>query len=128
MPPALPVSGQKGSWEWLALAAQLPAKPIAPSAGLVSGLVASGRYLFKGITLNNTGGSAGIVTVLDGQDASGVPIFYLAAAATSPASSPFLSDGIMCENGLFIVVATLTGKVTLWAAPLRHYPNWPPGE
>lgn len=128
MPPTLPPSGLKGSWDWLALAAQLPAKPVFPSAGLVTGLVASGRYLFKGVALNNTAGTAGTVTVLDGQDASGVPIFWLAAAATSPANSPFLSDGILCENGLYIVVSALAGKITLWAAPLKHYSFAPPGE
>lgn len=128
MPPATLPAGLKGDWGWLLAAAQLPAKPIAPSGGLASGLVVSGRYLFKGITLSNTATAAGTVTVLDGQDSSGVPVFYLAAAASSPASSPFLSDGILCENGLFLTVSGLTGKVTLWAVPLKHYGTWPPGE
>ena len=128
MPPALPVSGQKGSWEWLALAAQLPAKAIPQAGGMATGLVASGRYLFKGVTCNNTATAAGVVVVRDGQDASGVPVFNLAVPASSPASSPFLSDGVLCEGGLYVVATGLTGTLTIWAAPLKHYAYWPPGE
>lgn len=95
---------------------------------MATGLVASGRYLFKGVTCNNTATAAGLVVVRDGQDAGGVPMFNLAVPASSPASSPFLGDGLLCEVGLYVVAAGLTGTLTIWAVPLKHWPAWPPGE
>lgn len=128
MPPDVPVAGLKGDWSWLLAAAQAPARPIPQAGGMATGLVASGRYLFKGVTCNNTAGVAGVVIVRDGQDAGGVPVFHLAVAATSPAASPFLGDGVLCELGLYVVAAGLAGTLTIWAVPLKRYPYWPPGE
>lgn len=95
---------------------------------MATGLVASGRYLFKGVTCNNTATAGGLVVVRDGQDAGGPIVFHLQVSASSAASSPFLSDGVLCESGLYVVATGLTGTLTIWAAPLKHYSYWPPGE
>lgn len=128
MPPAGPPAGAKGDWEWLLAVAQAPARPISPPAGLATGLVAGGRYLFKGIAASNTATAAGLITVVDGTDSTGVPVFYLPVGASTANNSPFLGDGILCEIGLYIVVTGLAGKVTIWAAALHDYPFTPPGE
>lgn len=95
---------------------------------MATGLVAGGRYLFKGVTVNNTATAGGVVIVRDGTDAGGPVVFNLQVAASSAASSPFLSDGVLCEGGIYVVAAGLTGTLTIWAVPLRHYNYWPPGE
>lgn len=118
----------EGSWEWLNFAADLPSRPFKASQAGASSLIGSGRYVFRGITGTNASTAAGTLQVLDGQDASGVLVQYIAVAASSALSSPYLGTGVLLENGCYIVNSGITTTATVWLVPLWHYPFTPPGE
>lgn len=128
MPPAGPPSGLKGSWEWLALAGELPARaiPLIGSSGTIKAF--PGRCIYLGIVAVNSATAAGSIVIYDGQDATGAPIGATSIAASGVANSNAQGKGVLCEIGVAIVVtgAVITGSVLV--IPLWHYDFTPPGE
>lgn len=119
---------QRDSWEWLAFAASLPSRPI-PFVG-VSGntLVYSGRCILTGVTANNTNAASGVIQLLDGLDATGVPAWQVHAGGTNQVQSILPNNGVLMDIGVFMEVssATITGSVLL--IPLAHYDMTQPGH
>lgn len=125
---AAPPGGLKGSFEWLALAATLPADPVPLPSGGGSGLVESGRHIFAGMAVVNTATTAGTVSILDGQDSHGQPIASFPIPASGGLNPSLPTGGILLEVGCYIVVtgAILSGGIHL--IHLWRYPYTPPGE
>lgn len=120
--------GLKGSWDWLAFAGQLPAKPI-PLKGSAGTFEAySGRCIYMGIVAVNSATTAGSVIVYDGQDATGPPVAATSISASGVANSNAQSKGVLCEIGVTVAVAgaVITGSILI--VPLSHYPYTPPAE
>lgn len=117
----------KGSWEWLSFAASLPAKPYQLRAVTASQLLNTGRYIFVGAVFNNTATTAATVTVHDGQDANGEIVGQVTVPASSSLPLNTANDGVLCEIGLYVEIATGTITGSVWAVPLAHYNITPPG-
>lgn len=122
-----PIEGLKGSWDWLEFAAQLPANPQAVTTQSANGLIYSGRCVLTGAFLNNTATTAGSVQLLDGQDAKGLLVAgaQLPAATITPITAP--AQGILCENGVFMVLATAIVSGSVLIIPLWHDEYTAPG-
>jgi len=118
----------KGSWEWLRFASQLPAKPFQFTALTAGKLIYSGRCILREITGLNNGASGGTLTLLDGQDNTGVLAGTQGYAASAQFSHSFATFGILLELGCFLNPGTqsITGTVAL--VPLWEYNITPPGE
>ena len=125
---AAPPTGLKGSFEWLALAATLPADPVPLPAGGGSGLVEPGRHILAGLAVVNTATTAGTVQILDGQDSKGQSVAAWSIPASGGLNPTLPTGGILLEVGCYIVVtsAILIGGVHL--IHLWRYPFTPPGE
>jgi hypothetical protein len=118
----------KGSWDWLRFAAGLPASPYPFTAQTSNLLLLSGRWIVKGVSWANPTAGGGLMNMLDGQDATGT-MFYTQGYATGQSFTQALGgDGLLMEQGVFLVPGggTLTGAV--WAIPLWAYDITPPGN
>lgn len=118
---------QKGSWEWLEFAAQLPAQPFVFGPTAANALVYSGRCILLGGSYLNSATAAGTVQLLDGQDATGGLVVATAVAASSPATPNLPGQGILCEIGVFLLPGGTTIKGSVYVIPLAHYDFTPPG-
>lgn len=116
------------SFEWLALAASLPADPIPVPAGGGSGLVISGRVIITGLSITSSAGVAGTVNVLDGADAKGSLIDPIQIAANGAVARAYSGRGVLCEQGVYLVVAGAVLAGSVYVIHLWRYPRTPPGE
>lgn len=118
----------QGSWDWLRFAAQLPAKPFQFTSVSAGKLIVAGRYILREITGLNNATVGGTLTVLDGQDATGVICGTQGYAASQQFSHSFSTGGVLTEIGIWLTPGngTLTG--TVLAVPLWEYENTAPGE
>lgn len=117
-----------GSWEWLEFAARLPARPVPIASGSAVLTVYSGRCIFTGLSLTNSGGSGGTALVYDGLDVSGTPAARMGIGANSTSQFAAPGQGILMEIGVTLNPATLTLQGTAYVVPLWHGPRTPPGE
>lgn len=124
----LPPTGQKGSWEWLAFAGQLPARSVQFTGAAGTYKVFSGRCIYLGVVAINSAGTGGTLVMYDGQDATGAPIGVTSIAANGLANSNAQSKGVLCETGVAVVITTATINGSVLLVPLRHYGFTPPGE
>lgn len=120
--------GLKGSWEWLAFAAQLPANPIPLTSLSASTLIYSGRCILMGASVQNNGAGAGGINLLDGLDATGAAVVIQPLAAQAAAVIDLPGNGVLCELGVFAQITTATIRGSVWVVPLWHYPNTGPGS
>lgn len=125
---ARPPGGLKGSWDWLAGASQLPAKPMAYAVGVGAGLVMSGRAILRGGFTGNGNAVAGHLSVYDGLDANGVEVWRVAVPASGVANLNIPDGGILLEIGCWVVSVGSSCSGSLILVPLWHYPFTPPGE
>lgn len=100
-----------------AYAARCPAKPVPVNAVTGSKTLFSGRAVLSGWQLFNSG-SAGTVTIYDGQDANGTIVgeMNLPSSGTPIAGPGF--PGVKLLIGLFVVVATGTVTGAFWIQPV----------
>lgn len=122
------IEGLKGSWEWLEFAAQLPANPQMITGQAGNKLIYSGRCILTGACVNNTATTAGTVQLLDGQDATGGLVAGGNVAASGITNVPVNGQGILCEVGVFLVVATATLTGSILIIPLWHDEYTAPGD
>lgn len=118
----------KESWEWLSFAASLPAKPFQFSALTAGRLLNSGRYILVGVSLNNISTNAGVLTLYDGQDTNGEISGVVPFAASAGAAQTFGTRGVLMEIGIYLNPSAGSVTGTVYAVPLAHYNNTPPGE
>lgn len=116
------------SWDWLYFAAQLPANPIPVPSTSASKLVYSGRCILTGGVFTNSGGGAGSVQLLDGQDNTGTLVGAAAVAAGATSPITIAGQGVLCELGVYLVVTTATIIGSAWIIPLWHDQKTPPGD
>ena len=129
MEPRGRVREQARSYEWFQFAAQLPADPVPIASPGGTQLIESGRSILTGIAATNSATAAGSFQVLDGQDAKG----QLALPGQIAASGAVLLDvpgqGVLLENGCYLVVTTAVLTGVLYLIHLWRYPGLtPPGE
>lgn len=128
MPPGQRIEGLKGSWEWLAFAAGLPAKPI-----LVPGISAdtqlfTGRCIFKGFSVRNNSGGSSNFDLYDGHDANSPAISLQSTSSSQVSAVTLTGGGILVENGIFVhaIAGPINGSI--FVVPLWHGERTPPGE
>lgn len=120
--------GLAGNWEWLQWAAQLPAKPVAIPANGGPALLYSGRAIFMGGSMTNTGGGSGSIRLFDGLDNTGVPVMRQGVAAGGNLNPVVGAGGVLLDVGLFLDVVTATAAGSVYLIPLMHYGLTGPGE
>jgi hypothetical protein len=101
------------------LAALKPAIPLhTPVLG--SQLIFSGECLLVGWSVRNTDAAAGhIVILLDGTDASGMPVGYSKPASTGGADTQSPSPpGLLMRNGVYFQDASGFVECVIWIVPL----------
>ena len=132
IPPAVRDHGgvrwPQGDIDWLIKVCNLPADPVPlPPLG-TGGLIESGQLALFGGSVINSATTAATLTIYDGMDAKGGLIAQITVPASGNTQINLPRAGVICEMGLFAVVAG--GLVTgpLYVAHLWKYPFTPPGE
>lgn len=118
----------KGSWEWLAFAATLPADPVALTGAPTGQLVGTGRHILMGGTLVNTATTASTWNVYDGMDNTGTQIAQVTVPAGGNAPLAMPASGVLCETAVFARYSGGLVTGSLWIVHLWKYPFTPPGE
>lgn len=122
------VKGLKGSYEWLSLAASLPAKPLPFTMSTLSKSLYSGACILAGVYVNNGSGANNNFALYSGQDSASPVIYQNFLSSGNNATQQFGPRGVFCENGVFCVVAGTPFAGSLYIIDLWNY-NWtPPGE
>lgn len=119
------VKWPQGDLEWLVAIGQLPADPVPlPPAG-TGGLVETGQLFLYGGSLVNSSTNASVVTIRDGADATGGFLAQVNVAASSNANLSLPNIGVICEIGLWVVVAGGSVTGALYVAHMWKYPFTP---
>lgn len=108
-------------------AASLPAQPYAVTGASASQQIANGRFIVTGVSGANIATTAVLLSLHDGQDSSGVRMGSLTIAASSGNDVVFGTTGVLAEIGIFLNMLSGTFVGTVWAIPLWHYRDTPPG-
>ncbi len=117
----------RSSWDWLVIAARLPAKAFAlPSAG-AAGLIYSGRCILTGVSVTNNATVGFSVTIYDGMDITGLQILRLGGAAGANVNVAVPNVGVLAEIGLVCNSFGAAISGVAYVVPLQHYPFTPPG-
>lgn len=119
---------QLDDWEWMRFAAEMPAVAVPLPTASGTGLLSGGRCILAGWSLQNTATTAGVITLVNGQDSSGMTIVTLGLAAAATDNGRPGITGVIMDVGLFYSVSTGTWKGAVFMIPLDHYPNTPPGR
>lgn len=109
----LPKSADQEAWDFLLLRPQL-AIPITAQGGTIK--LEFGGLIFLGYAFRETNTQAGTIDFYDGQDATGSLIASDTIASLGQRSQATPGRGVLCKNGLTIVVggtAKLQGAI--WA-------------
>lgn len=108
--------GRQDAWDY---AARCPAKPVPVNALAGNSVLFSGRAVLTGWQLFNSG-SAGTITLYDGQDAKGtiVGMMNLPSSGTPIAGPGF--PGVKLLIGLYVVVATGSITGAFWLQPVEE--------
>lgn len=117
----------KRSWEWLAFAGDLPAKPLRINNLSGNAELYTGRCIVTGMSFVYTGTSGGLVTLHDGQDTSGAPVLFGGFGSNQEINKPVSGKGVLCEIGVFAEITTGPVNGVVWFIPLAHYNITPPG-
>lgn len=119
----------RGSWEWLAFAARLPAKPLTVNAPAAPQRLYSGRCLLTGMCLYNSAAVGAAVVFYDGTDTNGLAAGQIHFAATSGNFGPLATGPILLESGLVLSPGAGTVVGAVYVIPLDvHFGTTPPGE
>lgn len=122
------IEGLKGSWEWLAFAAQLPARPLIVPSTAAAYLVMGGRAILTGADLANTATVGGAVVIDDGTSSNGSNVAQIGFAAGVTVNYRAPGQGVLLEQGCFLIPQGITVQGVMFLIPLWHYPGGPPGE
>lgn len=122
------VRGLKGSWEWLALANQLPSLAVPFTNPPAGSIIYSGRCIVRGASIQNTDTAGHQFTLHNGMDASGVIVGDFGPPASSRNVYLLAAEGVLCDIGVFLVASAATMVGSVYLVPLEHYPFGPPGE
>lgn len=118
----------RGSWEWLAFAASLPADPV-PFSGLTANtLLLSGRVIVTGLGFYNASTQAGGLNLIDGMDASGNLVAPIGVGSAAGATWDPGGQGVLFEQGVFLQPTNLVAHGCVYCIHLWKYKNTPPGE
>lgn len=120
--------GLKGSLEWLAFVANLPARIEPINVPLGGGLVVPGRGILTGVNLINSATAASTVTLIDGQDSKGLNIAQYTVAGSGNLSPNFPVKGVLVEIGVFLSYSGGLISGSVYVVPLWRYPFTAPGE
>lgn len=117
----------KLSWHVMEIIGKMPSLPIQFLNVSASVQLVTGRYLVRGVSLENSGGAGGTLILCDGRDSTGTIIGLQGYGATSSQSQVFGPVGVLAQSGIYLNVngGTLTG--TVWVVPLWQYDITPPG-
>lgn len=118
----------KRSWEWLSFVASLPASPIQFRSLAAGTQLATGRYIVTGVNATNTATVAGVLTLHDGQDATGPIIGVYDLAAGAPVNAVIGTRGAMTDIGIFLEVSGGMFSGSVLVVPLSRYTNTVPGQ
>lgn len=111
------------------MAANLAAKPV-PFAGQTGNFkLYTGRCIITGGTFTNSGGAASKLNIYDGQDVTGAPVAFTSVGAGGQQNLQLPQNGVLCEIGAYISIATgtITGSLFLVFLDV-HFGRTPPGE
>ena len=122
------IEGLKGSWEWLAFAAQLPAKPIYTGGFKGTFTVYSGRCIVVGGYVFNDGTTAGQSYLYDGLDATGMKTSDVQVPASAAVPLTLGNVGILHEIGVYQNTSGILVEAAYYIIPLEHLPHTPPGQ
>lgn len=117
----------KDSWEWLRFAAGLPSRPYQFVGITASQQLLRGRYLVRGVSINNAATTSGVLTLYDGEDTNGVIIIPQHFSASGTVTQPLDSNGVYATIGVYLGVVTGTLSGCVWAVPLAEYDITVPG-
>jgi hypothetical protein len=119
---------RKMSWGAQAAFASLPASPNQFLGKSVAFQLFTGRYILAGISFSETAGTAGVLTVHDGQDATGEILGVFPYAANGGVNQLFGVVGAMSEIGVYMSISAGTITGTLLAVPTWTYDITAPGQ
>lgn len=117
----------KDSWQWLKFAASLPSRPYQFLSLAANTQLLRGRYLVRGVTINNTATVSGTLTLYDGEDTNGVIIIPQHYSASGTVTQPLDSNGVYATIGVFLAPGAGVVSGAVWAVPLAEYNLTVPG-
>ena len=120
--------GQKGSWGWLEMASSVAADPLPLNSLSGNTLLQGGQLVLRGMCAVNTATTAGVVQILDGNDAKGQPVLNIAVPAGGNCNPAIPGHGILLDIGCYLVLTTVTLTGAVYVVNRWNYPWSPPGE